>query len=69
LLSSGGIGDHNDDDTWMLERTCGGDYAAARRHGEWQLVAGVDDTKPSRMTAPDVVTQQNILFIKQIKLF
>jgi hypothetical protein len=33
-----------------------------------QLVAGVDDTKPSRMTALDGMTQQNILFIEQIKL-
>jgi hypothetical protein len=32
------------------------------------LMARVDDTKPSRMTAPDDVTQQNILFIEQIKL-
>jgi hypothetical protein len=34
-----------------------------------QLVAGVDDTKPSWMMTPDGVAQQNILFIEQIKLF
>jgi hypothetical protein len=33
-----------------------------------QLVIGVDDMKPSRMTTLNDVTQQNILFIEKIKL-
>jgi hypothetical protein len=32
-----------------------------------QLMAGIDDTKPSGMMAVDDMTQQNILFIEQIK--
>jgi hypothetical protein len=32
-----------------------------------QLMAGIDDTKPSWMMAVDDMTQQNILFIEQIK--
>jgi hypothetical protein len=35
---------------------------------EMQLVARVDDIKLSRLMTPNGVTQQNILFVEQIKL-